>query len=69
MRRRTFLLAVGLTAYFIGASVRAYLRYSTCSYSDVGCRIVDVVENPRVALSYPVAAFEYLIADVRLGAE
>jgi len=63
MRRRTLLLVAGLLAYFIGASVRVYLRRpELCACTEAGCRIVAVVEHPRAALLHPVKAIEYLVA-------
>src|SRR5437660_1218127 len=42
MRRRTLLLVAGLLAYFIGASVRVYLRRpELCACTEAGCRIVE----------------------------
>jgi hypothetical protein len=68
MRRRTFLLAVGLTAYFIGASVRACLRChgdALCGdCGDVSYRVVAVVEHPRAVFNHPLLAIEYLVAPV-----
>jgi hypothetical protein len=64
MRRRTFLLAAGLLAYFAGATLRAYLSYPECHDRDLGCRVVVVVENRQVALLHPFKAIEYLIAPV-----
>ncbi|MBC7929379.1 MAG: hypothetical protein H7Z38_02330 [Rubrivivax sp.] len=61
MRPRIILLSAGLVAYFIGASVHAYLRYPDRSNRDVGCRIVVVAKHPRVALSHPLKAIEYLV--------
>ena len=62
MRRRTLLLAAGLLAYFLGATVKAYLRYPDCDDHDVGCRIVVVAEHRQAALLHPLKAIEYLIA-------
>ena len=64
MRRRTLLLAAGLLAYFIGATVRVYLRPEgeLCSCREAGCRILSVVENPRAALRQPLTVAEYLVA-------
>ncbi|HJQ33968.1 MAG TPA: hypothetical protein VJ866_17440 [Pyrinomonadaceae bacterium] len=61
MRRRTFLLAAGLLAYFIGATVRVYLRYPACSDREFGCRAAVVAAYPRAALRQPVMALEYLV--------
>jgi hypothetical protein len=66
MRRRLLLLSAGLLAYFVGASASAYLRYPVCGDGEVGCRIVVVAENPRVALAHPLMAIQYLIAPVHL---
>ena len=64
MRRRTLLLAAGLLAYFIGATVRVSLRPAdeACACSEAGCRILAVVQHPRAALNHPLAAIEYLVA-------
>jgi hypothetical protein len=65
MRRRTFLLAAGLLAYFAGASANAYLRCQSelCgSCGDAGYRIVNIVQHPRLALNHPLLAIEYLVA-------
>jgi hypothetical protein len=64
MRRRTLLLAAGLLAYFIGATVRVYLRPADelCSCREAGCRILAVVEHPAAALRHPLAAAEDLVA-------
>lgn len=65
MRRQTLLLlAAGLLAYFIGATVRVYLRPEgeLCSCRETGCRILSVVEHPRAALRQPLTTIEYLVA-------
>jgi hypothetical protein len=62
MRRRTIFLAAGLLAYFLGATVRAYLRYPECSDRHVGCRVVILVEYRQAALRHPLKAIEYLMA-------
>ena len=64
MRRRTLLLAAGLLAYFIGATVRVYLRPADelCSCRETGCRVLAVVERPRAALRHPLKAIKYLAA-------
>ena len=69
MRRRTLLLAAGLLAYFIGATVRVYLRPDAemCSYRETGCRILVVVQHPRAALSHPLPALKYLVTSKRSG--
>ena len=63
MRRPTLLLAAGLLAYFIGATVRVYLRPDAelCSDRETGCRILVVVQHPRAALSHPLLAIKYLV--------
>jgi hypothetical protein len=66
MRRHKLLLAAGLLAYFFGASARAYLRYPECSDRDLGCRIVVVVEHPRVVLLHPIMAVRYLVFAARV---
>lgn len=64
MRRRTFLLAAGLLAYFIGATVRVYLRSDAefCSCRETGCRILVVTRHPHVALRHPLKAAQFLVA-------
>jgi hypothetical protein len=63
MRPRIILLSAGLLAYFIGASVRVYLRQpELCSCNDAGCRIVWVAQHPRAALRHPLKAIEFLVA-------
>ena len=64
MRRRTLLLAAGLLAYFIGATVRVYLRPEgeACSCRETGCRILAVVEQPRASLQHPLKAAQFLVA-------
>ena len=63
MRRRTLLLAAGLLAYFIGATVRVYLRPADelRGFQDVGDRIVAVAQQPREALRHPLLAIEFLV--------
>ena len=63
MRRRTLLLAAGLLAYFIGATVRVYLSPGElCSCRETGCRVLHVVEHRRAALRQPFTTIEYLVA-------
>jgi hypothetical protein len=64
MRRRIFLLAAGLLAYFFGATVRVYLRPAgeLCGCNEAGCRILAVARHPREALRHPLMAIEYLVA-------
>jgi hypothetical protein len=64
MRRRTLLLAAGLLAYFIGATVSVYLRPADelCSCGETGCRILAVAEHPRAALRQPLTTIEFLVA-------
>ena len=64
MRRPTFLLAAGLLAYFIGATVRVYLRPegAACGCRETGCRILAVVESPRAALRRPARTVQFLVA-------
>ena len=63
MRRRTLLLDAGLLAYFIGATVRVYLRPGDmlCSCDEVGLRVL-AAGHPRVALSRPLTANGFLVA-------
>ena len=64
MRRRTFLLAAGLLAYFIGATVRVYLRPEgeLCGCHEAGCRILVTAQNPQAALRHPLKAAQFLVA-------
>ena len=64
MRRQTLLLAAGLLAYFIGATVRVSLRPADelCGCAEAGCRILAVVQRPRAALAQPLTAIGYLVA-------
>ena len=70
MRRRTFLLAAGLLAYFFGATVRAYLSpEELCSFADAGCRIRAVVGHPREVLDHPLLAIDFLVNAVAHDSE
>ena len=64
MRRRTLLLAAGLLAYYLGATVRVYLRpegeLSSCR--EAGARVLAIAERPRVALRHPLMAIEFLVS-------
>jgi hypothetical protein len=63
MRRPTLLLAAGLLAYFIGATVRVYLGPGgPCSCRETGCRIRAVAESPLAALRRPLTSVKYLAA-------
>lgn len=64
MRRPILLLAAGLLAYFIGATVRVYLRSGAepCDYRETGCRILAVAGQPRAALRRPLKAVVFLVA-------
>jgi len=65
MRRHTLLLAAGLSAYFVGASVKAYLRHpELCGCGEAGCRIVAVANHPRAVPLHPVKAIRFLVAPV-----
>jgi hypothetical protein len=65
MRRRTLLLTAGLLAYFIGATVRVYLRPVNLDelrdFREVGDRIIAVAERPRVALAHPLLTIKFLV--------
>jgi hypothetical protein len=63
MRRRTLLLAAGLLAYYLGATVRVYLRSDEelCGCGQAECRILLIAENWRAALSHPLIATGYLV--------
>jgi hypothetical protein len=65
MRRRTLLLlAAGFLAYFIGATVRVYLRPGgeSCSCRETGCRVLHVVEHRGAALRRPLTTARFLVA-------
>jgi hypothetical protein len=65
MRRRTLFLAVGLLAYFFGATVRVYLRPadpdSLHGFEEAGDRIVAVARHPRAALEHPLMTINFLV--------
>ena len=63
MRRRTLLLAAGLLAYLIGATVRAYLRPADelHGFEEVDDRIVALARHPREVFSHPLLAVEFLV--------
>jgi hypothetical protein len=69
MLPRTFLLAAGLSAYFIGATVRVYLRPAAelCSDRETGCRVLVLARHPRAALRRPLPAIKYLVTARRSG--
>jgi hypothetical protein len=63
MRRRTLLLAVGLSAFFAGASLDYQLRKPTlldCACMSLKCRLVAVADDPLVYLSQPLETLELL---------
>jgi hypothetical protein len=67
MRRRTIFLAEGLSAYFIGASVRAYLRRhdgTPCGGCGDAVSRAAAVRHPRAVFNHPLLAIEYLVAPV-----
>jgi hypothetical protein len=63
MRRRTLLLAAGLLAYFIGATVRVYLRPAEelHGFEEAGDRIIAVARHPREALRHPLLAAGFIL--------
>jgi hypothetical protein len=63
MRRRTLLLAAGLLAYFIGATVRVYLRSDAgwCSCREAECRILAVAEHSDEAFRHPLLAAGFIL--------
>ena len=64
MRRRTFLLAVVLSAFFTGAwldyRLRAPGERTDCFCMSLKCRIVFVAEHPLTALRHPLETIEML---------
>ena len=64
MRRRTFLLAVGLSAFCAGASLDYQLRkpgpYLDCACMSLKCRLVTIADHPQVFLSHPLETLELL---------
>ena len=57
MRRRTLLLAVGLSAFFAGASLDYELRRPgllDCACMSLKCRLVFMADHPLTALSHPL---------------
>jgi hypothetical protein len=63
MRRRTFLLAVGLVAFFAGASLDQHLRTPgllDCACMSLKCRLVAMADNPLLFLSHPAKTVELL---------
>jgi hypothetical protein len=65
MRHRTLLLTAGLLAYFIGATVRVYVRHTDPGdlrgFDEVGDRILAVAERPGVALEHPLLTIKFLV--------
>jgi hypothetical protein len=62
MRRHTLLLAAGLSAYFVGATFKAYLDFPYCDDREAVCRIVNVAGHPSAVLLHPLVATKYLLA-------
>ena len=63
MRRRIILLAVGLSAFFAGASLDQELRTRRkldCACMSLKCRLVAVTDHPLVFLSHPLETVELL---------
>ncbi|HEX8354876.1 MAG TPA: hypothetical protein VF611_18355 [Pyrinomonadaceae bacterium] len=63
MRRRTLLLAVGLSAFFAGASLDYQLRKPgplDCACMSLKCRLVSIADHPLVFLSDPLETIELL---------
>jgi hypothetical protein len=64
MRRRTFLLAVGLSAFLAGASLDYQLRkpgpYLDCACMSLRCRLVAVADHPLLFPSHPLETVELL---------
>ncbi len=66
MRRRTILLAVGLSAFFVGASLDYQLRkpgpHLDCARVSLRCRLVSVADHPLISLSHPLETLDMLRA-------
>jgi hypothetical protein len=63
MRRRTLLLAAGLLAYLIGATVRVYLRPDELhGCRELGYRGLVVAQQPGEALRHPLQALKFIVA-------
>jgi hypothetical protein len=64
MRRRTFLLAVGLLAFSTGAWFDYRLRrpgpIPDCFCARLNCRIAFIADHPLFALSHPLETTEML---------
>jgi hypothetical protein len=64
MRRRTLLLAAGLSAFFAGASLDYQLRkpgpFPDCACMSLKCRLVSVADHPLSSLSHPLETIELL---------
>jgi len=64
MRRRTFLLVVGLSAFIAGASLDYQLRkpsaMTDCFCASMRCCLVAIADHPLVALSHPLETLELL---------
>ena len=63
MRRRTLLLAVGLSAFLAGASFDHELRtqrHLDCACMSLKCRLVFVADHPLVALNNPLETVNLL---------
>ncbi len=64
MRRRTILLAVGLSAFFVGASLDYQLRkpgpYLDCTCMSLKCRLVFIADHPLISLSHPLETLDML---------
>lgn len=63
MRRRTLLLAVGLSAFLAGASLDRELRARRemdCFCMSLKCRLVTVADHPTTALSHPLETVQML---------
>ncbi|HVF44562.1 MAG TPA: hypothetical protein VM936_16175 [Pyrinomonadaceae bacterium] len=63
MRRRIFLLAVWLSAFFAGASLDQELRTRRkldCFCMSLKCRVVSAADHPLTALRHPLEVLEML---------
>jgi hypothetical protein len=63
MRRRTFLLVVGLSAFIAGASLDYQIRKPgllDCACMSLKCRLVAIADHPLIYLSHPLETLELL---------
>ncbi|HEX3558334.1 MAG TPA: hypothetical protein VHU19_03975 [Pyrinomonadaceae bacterium] len=51
-----------MSAYFVGATFKAYLDFPYCDDREAVCRIVNVAGHPSAVLLHPLVATKYLLA-------